>query len=59
MEVMSQEHFAKEMQKIIDRFRYEDNDVERMHTDINELICELLISLGYRKGVEIFLEKDI
>lgn len=43
--------FAQEMKKISS---YADDDTEKAHGDADELMCTILKSLGYEKGVEIF-----
>lgn len=48
-DLLTPEEFAKEMQ-IIASCGYE----EEFHSEADDLICRLLIALGYREGVEIF-----
>ena len=46
--------FAEEMEKL-----HRDNiDPEGSHVQADNLMCELLKSLGYGKGVEVFADMD-
>lgn len=48
---MTPDEFAEKMKKIIeDTGCYE----ETFHWEADELMCEILVSLGYEKGVKIF-----
>ena len=31
-----------------------DGNPERMHSDANELMCEVLVDLGYAAGIRVF-----
>ena len=46
--------FKDLMQKIIDS----SNDPESNHGDADNLLCEVLTSLGYDEGVKIFEQMD-
>ena len=46
---MTKEEFKEEMLKIAD-----NGDPESSHYEADDLMCELLGSLGYEEGVEIF-----
>lgn len=55
------EEFAKKMKEIKDAYIDEDedwNDVEDVHFDMDVLMMEVLRSLGYGEGVDIFDETD-
>ena len=59
--VMTPEEFAKEMQTIRDEFIDDDrdwNDLEDVHAAMDELMAEVLRSLGYVEGVTIFENTD-
>lgn len=43
--------FEKEMAELKEKYGY---DEEAVHDEMDKLMCEVLISLGYEKGVEIF-----
>ena len=47
--MMNPKEFADKMRQIADK-----KDTERGHVEMDDLMCELLKSLGYREGVEIF-----
>lgn len=49
---MTPEEFAEKMKALI------SGDLECQHCDMDDLMCQLLRSLGYEKGVEIFEEAD-
>ena len=49
---MTPEEFAKRMEEI----KNNDHDPERKRTEVDDLFCELLKSIGYSKGIEIFDE---
>ena len=51
---MTPEEFAKKMREIFPENGYYDSEVA--HVDADELMEEVLISLGYGDGVEIFRE---
>lgn len=52
--MMTPEEFAKEMERISDNeWRLEDR-----HISMNGLMCRLLESLGYEKGVDIFYNAE-
>ena len=51
MEGITPEEFAQRMQKLVDLY---SEDEEILHSKLDELMMETLISLGYEKGVEIF-----
>jgi hypothetical protein len=50
---MTPEEFAKEMKKI-----FAKRNKEERHAKADELMCQLLKSLGYEKGVKIFEKAD-
>ena len=33
-------------------------DKEAVHSDMDDLLCEVLIELGYKEGVDIFFNTD-
>lgn len=45
------EEFAKEMHRIVDNNR---DDSETCHMVMDDLICNLLVTLGYAEGALIF-----
>lgn len=47
---LTPEEFATEMKKLRANF----GDEEARHADMDELMCHVLISLGYKDGIEIF-----
>jgi hypothetical protein len=49
---ISPEEFAQGMRSIDQTIR----DQEQSHIESDAFMCELLISMGYKKGVEIFRE---
>lgn len=49
--VMSPEEFMVNMRKI--HYEYKD-DLEERHIQMDTLMCELLIDLGYWEGINIF-----
>ena len=49
---MTPEEFEQKMQEL-----NKDCDTAVAHEDMDDLMCEILISLGYEKGVEIFKKK--
>jgi hypothetical protein len=48
---MNPETFKQKMYEIRDA---EHNDVETKHIDADEIMCEVLIELGYGEGITIF-----
>jgi len=58
---MTKQAFTKAVNKIIEESKYgglnPDFDPESFHGDTDDLMEELLISLGYRKGVELIRNK--
>ena len=51
MEVITPEEFANRMQKIVDNY---SRDIEELHGEMDELMMRTLVSLGYGTGVAIF-----
>ncbi len=49
--ILTPEQFKKQMQAIFDN---EGFDKELAHMDADEFMCDVLTSLGYGEGVEIF-----
>ena len=47
---MTPEQFKAEMAKIFS----DPNDTESCHEEADELMCKLLVTLGYSEGVRIF-----
>jgi len=47
---MSPEEFKDKMQAIFDL----REDAETQHINMDDLLCETLIELGYREGIKIF-----
>lgn len=52
---LSAEDFAKCMTDIAVRFSH---DPEGCHSEMDDLMCDVLNKLGYSEGVKIFLEAD-
>lgn len=50
------EEFAKEMQNIRQRVYIENDDQEESHYQMDMLMVDLLDSLGYGEGVQVFLD---
>jgi hypothetical protein len=48
---MTPAEFAKQMQQIYDDI---GDDSEAAHREMDELMCRVLIRVGYREGVAIF-----
>ena len=49
--VITPEEFTKRMQEIHDRYL---DDEEVVHSEMDDLMCDLLRELGYGEGVDIF-----
>lgn len=49
-EAMKPEEFVRRMEEIAS-----DSDREGRHIDADNLMCDLLISLGYKEGIEKFI----
>lgn len=47
--IMTPEEFKNEMQKLD-----ENGDTEVSHSNMDDLMCDLLESLGYKEGIKIF-----
>ena len=47
--------FLVEMNKLVNAY---GEDAERFHFEADELLCEVLESLGYELGVQMFREKE-
>jgi hypothetical protein len=52
---MTPEQFAEEMQHLSDAY---GDDKESVHQYMDDLMAEMLIELGYEKGVEVFQRQD-
>jgi len=50
---MTKEEFRDRMQKI-----FESKDKEWRHAEADDLMCELLESLGYEEGTSVFRKAD-
>lgn len=46
--------FEEFKQKMLDIYTENCNDTEILHMEMDAAMCNLLIDLGYREGVEIF-----
>jgi len=53
---LSPEKFAKQMRQIFHSHLF---DLEKAHVDADDLMCEVLKSLGYAKGVQMFEDAKI
>lgn len=51
--VMTPEEFKQKMVEIAER-----QDISEGHVEMDSLMCDLLISLGYRSGIEVFNSVD-
>lgn len=52
---MKPEEFNKKMEEL---YNNRGGDIEAFHSDADSLMCELLTSLGYEKGIKIFEDAD-
>lgn len=55
--IMTPEEFAKKMKKISDNLKYQNDayyDEEDAHTQMDDLMSDLLRQLGYGEGIDIF-----
>lgn len=52
---MTPKEFKIKMQEIKDAPK---SDIESIHVAMDELMCELLVKLGYKAGVKVFEETD-
>lgn len=50
---MTPEEFANEMKELSNA-----EDLETMHSKMDELMCSILCALGYGDGVEVFIATD-
>jgi len=48
-------HVAKRMQSIVD---HNSGDQEVCHAEMDQLMCDLLETLGYTKAVELFRKEE-
>lgn len=48
---MSPEEFEKAMMNLAEQW---DLDIELRHCEMDDLMCKVLVNLGYGKGVNIF-----
>lgn len=53
---MTKEEFYHEMLALEETYATILDDKELFHTKADELMCKLLIELGYGQGVEVFLD---
>ena len=53
---MTKEEFYHEMLALEETYAVALDDKELFHTKADELMCKLLIELGYGQGVEVFLD---
>ena len=54
---MTKDEFYSEMGQLDNKYvSSSDGDIELFHILADDLMCKLLIELGYGKGVEIFLD---
>ena len=52
-DILSPKEFAARMEKLA-----MNTDLEGMHSDMDDLMCETLKALGYEEGIEIFENTD-
>lgn len=52
-EILSPEEFAKKMKEI-----KMECDIEDAHAEMDDLMCDVLIQLGYKDGVDVFNSTD-
>ena len=52
---MLAEEFRRQMEQLVEEF---EGDTEALHSEMDNLMCKVLISLGYREGVKIFEDTD-
>lgn len=53
--MMSPENFEMKMKELVDRH---GSDREALHSDMDDLMCQVLKEHGYVAGVEIFENSD-
>ena len=51
---MTPAEFAKRMQAVLDDYNNNHGDREQWHREADDLICEVLKSIGYEEGVKIY-----
>jgi hypothetical protein len=54
--VMTPEEFTQKMMSVFIGDGW--NDPEIAHSEMDELLCEVLVGLGYHEGVDIFRKQD-
>ena len=54
MEIIKEEEFYEAMKKISNELHDIYYDKERIHIEMDNLMCELLTTLGYGRAIEIF-----
>ena len=55
-EIMTKEEFYHNMLAIKEQY---GRDQEKFHIEADNLMCKLLIELGYGQGVEVFLDTPV
>ncbi len=52
---MTPRQFLKQMKKIVEKEK-QDGDHEVAHANADKLMCDVLTSLGYKSGVDLYEE---
>ena len=55
--MMTKEEFYHEMLALKEKYIDVQDDKEDFHIKADELMCKLLIELGYGQGAEVFLDE--
>ena len=56
---MTKEEFYHKMLALKEEYIDEKDDKEDFHIKADDLMCNLLIELGYGQGVEVFLDTPV
>lgn len=54
--IITPEEFVEQMTQLAEKY---SDDTEMRHVMMDGLMCDILVSLGYNKGVTIFAETDM
>lgn len=54
--IITPEEFAEQMTQLAEKY---SDDTEMRHVMMDALMCNILVSLGYNKGVTNFAETDM
>lgn len=53
--MMTPEEFKNKMELVNEEY---NNDNEEKHVHMDNLMCDLLSSIGYEEGIDIFIDAD-